>query len=346
MKSTITIISTILIGVLLAVSVNAQTITVRARGVTGAEHINLKVAGNTVAQWTLKTSLSDYVYSGTAAGDIQVQYDNDATGRDVIVDYIRVNNEIRQAENMRTNTGLYANGRCGGGSNSETMHCNGYIGFGYTYECLSGSCGTTSSSSSSSSSGSTSCSGYVGITFDDGPTSNTATLINALKQNNLTPVTWFVWGERAASNASMLSQMRSIGVLQNHSYNHPHMLSYSYQQVYDQINRTNQAIQNTGAPKPTLYRPPYGETNSTIQQAATALGLRVITWNVDSQDWNGASSTAIANAANQLQNGQVILMHDGYTTTNNAIAQIAANLRAKRLCPGRIDSATGRAVAP
>lgn len=339
----ITIIAVLLSGVLLAASASAQ-ITVRARGVTGAEHINLKVAGNTVAQWTLTTSLRDYNYTGTAAGDIQVQYDNDATGRDVIVDYIRVNNEIRQAENMRTNTGLYANGSCGGGSYSETMHCNGYIGFGYTYDCFSGSC--SGGSSSSSSAPSSSCSGYVGITFDDGPTSNTATLINALRQNNLTPVTWFVWGERAVSNPSMLSQMRSVGVLQNHSYNHPRMTNYSYQQVYDQINRTNQAIQNSGAPKPTLYRPPYGETNSTIQQAATALGLRVITWNVDSQDWNGASSSAIANAANQLQNGQVILMHDGYSTTNNAIAQIAANLRAKRLCPGRIDPSTGRAVAP
>jgi hypothetical protein len=43
----------------------------------------------------------------------------------------------------------------------------------------------------------------------------------------------------------------------------------------------------------------------------------------------------------------VILMHDGsYTNTNAAIAQIASSLRAKGLCPGRIDPATGRAVAP
>jgi hypothetical protein len=172
-------------------------------------------------------------------------------------------------------------------------------------------------------------------------------LINILKQNGLTPVTWFNQGNNVASNSSLLSAERSVGEVQNHSYSHSHMTSWTYQQVYDELNRTNQAIQNTGAPKPTLFRPPYGETNSTIQQAASALGLRLITWDVDSQDWNGASATAIANANNQLQNGQVILMHDGsYTNTNNAIAQIAANLKAKRLCPGRIDPTTGRAVAP
>ncbi len=340
-----------------SVSGGGAGITVRARGANGTEHINLRVGGSIVANWTLTTSLQNYTYSGSATGDIQVQYDNDASGRDAIVDYITVNGETRQAEDMDYNTAVYGNGSCGGGSNSETMHCNGVIGFGYTYDCFSGSCGGGNTSStgntggnssiSSSTGGATNCSGYVGITFDDGPNANTTALINLLKQNNLTPVTWFNQGGYVASNPSLIALERSVGEIQNHSYTHAHMTSYSYQQVYDEINRTNQAIQNAGAPKPTLYRPPYGETNSTIQQAAQALGLRLITWDVDSQDWNGASAAAIANANNQLQNGQVILMHDGnYTNTNNAIAQIAANLRAKRLCPGRIDPATGRAVAP
>jgi hypothetical protein len=144
-----------------------------------------------------------------------------------------------------------------------------------------------------------------------------------------------------------MAQQLSVGEVHNHSYSHPQMGSMSYQQIYDELNRANQAIQNAGAPKPTLFRPPYGTVNSTIQQAAQALGLRVITWDVDSQDWNGATASAIASAANRLQNGQVILMHDGsYTNTNAAIAQIASSLRAKGLCPGRIDASTGRAVAP
>ncbi|HEU4653985.1 MAG TPA: polysaccharide deacetylase family protein [Steroidobacteraceae bacterium] len=190
------------------------------------------------------------------------------------------------------------------------------------------------------------CNGYVGITFDDGPTSNTSTLINLLKQNSLTPVTWFNWGQRVSSNPSLIPQELSVGEVQNHSYTHPHMSGYSYQQVVNELSQANQAIQSAGAPKPTLYRAPYGELNSTIRQAAQSLGLFAMTWDVDSGDWNGASTSAIVNAASNLQNGQVILMHDGYANTNNAIAQIANNLRARSMCPGRIDPATGRAVAP
>ncbi|MFC3114761.1 glycoside hydrolase family 11 protein [Cellvibrio fontiphilus] len=332
---------------------NSGGVLVRARGVAGGEHINLRIGGTTVASWNLTTSFQDLVYSGTAAGDIQVQFDNDGGSRDVVVDYIRVNGETRQAEDMSYNTGFYTNGSCGGGGNSELMHCNGAIGFGFTYDCFSGNCsggstgGGTNSSVASSAGSTASCAGYVGITFDDGPGSNTATLVNLLKQNNLTPVTWFVQGNYVAANPQLMAQLLSVGEVQNHSYTHPQLTNLGYQQIYDELNRTNQAIQNAGAPKPTLFRPPYGGVNSNINQAAQALGLRVITWDVDSQDWNGASAAAIANAANQLQNGQVILMHDAsYNNTNAAIAQIAANLRAKGLCPGRINPATGRAVAP
>src|SRR6185295_8666417 len=190
------------------------------------------------------------------------------------------------------------------------------------------------------------CNGYVGITFDDGPTSNTATLINLLRQNSLTPVTWFNWGQRVSGNPSLIPQELTVGEVQNHSNTHPHMSGFTSQQVINELSAANQAIQSAGAPKPTLYRAPYGELNTTIRQAAQSLGLFAMTWDVDSGDWNGASTAAIVSANNQLQNGQVILMHDGYANTNNAIAQIAANLRARNMCPGRIDPATGRAVAP
>jgi hypothetical protein len=123
-------------------------ITVRARGVTGSEHIYLKVGGTNVGSWTLTTSYQNYVYTGSAAGDVNIEYDNDSGDRDVQVDYIQVNGETRQAEDMTYNTALYANGSCGGGGNSELMHCNGVIGFGSTTDCFSGNCGGTTTSSS------------------------------------------------------------------------------------------------------------------------------------------------------------------------------------------------------
>ncbi|MER2490402.1 glycoside hydrolase family 11 protein [Catenovulum sediminis] len=120
-------------------SSSSSGITVRARGTTGSEHIKLNVGGTTVADWYLTTNNQNYVYLGNASGDINVEFDNDASGRDVVLDYIQVNGETRQAENMEYNTAAY-DGGCGNGSYSEMMQCNGVIGFGSTSDCFSGSC--------------------------------------------------------------------------------------------------------------------------------------------------------------------------------------------------------------
>src|SRR6186713_528680 len=112
------------------VSNSANSIVVRARGTAGTESVSLRIDNTNVATWTLTTSLQNYSASTNLNGAITVAFTNDATGRDVQVDYIVVNGTTRQAEAQTYNTGVYANGSCGGGSLSEWLHCNGVIGFG------------------------------------------------------------------------------------------------------------------------------------------------------------------------------------------------------------------------
>jgi GH35 family endo-1,4-beta-xylanase len=107
-----------------------NSIVVRARGVAGSESITLRVDNSNVATWTLTTTYQTYSASTSLNGAVTVAFTNDASGRDVQVDYIVVNGTTRQSENQSVNTGLYANGSCGGGSNSEWMHCNGSIAYG------------------------------------------------------------------------------------------------------------------------------------------------------------------------------------------------------------------------
>jgi len=186
--------------------------------------------------------------------------------------------------------------------------------------------------------------GYYALTFDDGPTSNTTTLLNVLNNTGV-KATFFIWGNRVASNPSAIQAIVNAGhKIGNHSFTHQHMLTWTYQQVYNDIQQAQVAIQNAGGGTPTLFRPPYGETNSTIISAATALGLTVVTWNLDTQDWNGASTSTIISAANNAQNGTIFLMHDGYSTTNQAVPTIVANLKNKGLSPGAINN-SGQVVA-
>ncbi|WP_431874372.1 polysaccharide deacetylase family protein [Amycolatopsis sacchari] len=190
------------------------------------------------------------------------------------------------------------------------------------------------------------CNGYVGLTFDDGPSGNTPALLNALRQNGLR-ATMFNEGQYAAAYPAQVAAQVSAGMwVGNHTYTHPHLTQLSQAQVDSEISRTQQAIANAGGGTPRLFRPPYGETNSTVQSVAARYGLTQIIWDVDSQDWNGASTDAIVQANARLTNGQIILMHDWPANTVAAIPRIAQTLASKGLCAGMISPQTGRAVAP
>ncbi|MER7774231.1 polysaccharide deacetylase family protein [Streptomyces sp. NPDC096191] len=190
------------------------------------------------------------------------------------------------------------------------------------------------------------CNGYVGLTFDDGPSGSTQALLDALKQNGLR-ATMFNQGQYAAQNPSLVRAQVDAGMwVANHSYTHPHMTQLSQAQMDSEISRTQQAIANAGGGTPKLFRPPYGETNSTLRSVEAKYGLTEVIWDVDSQDWNNASTDAIVQAVSRLGNGQVILMHDWPANTLAAVPRIAQTLAGKGLCSGMISPQTGRAVAP
>jgi peptidoglycan/xylan/chitin deacetylase (PgdA/CDA1 family) len=191
------------------------------------------------------------------------------------------------------------------------------------------------------------CNGYVGLTFDDGPSNNnTPALLNALKQNGLR-ATMFNQGQYAAAYPAQVRAQVQAGMwVGNHSYTHPHLTQQSQSQMDSEVSRTQQAIANAGGGTPKLFRPPYGETNGTLQSVLGKYGLRQIIWDVDSQDWNNASTDAIVQANSRLTNGQVILMHEWPANTRAAIPRIAQALASRGLCSGMISPQTGRAVAP
>jgi peptidoglycan/xylan/chitin deacetylase (PgdA/CDA1 family) len=190
------------------------------------------------------------------------------------------------------------------------------------------------------------CNGYVGLTFDDGPTGKTQALIDALKKSGLR-ATMFNEGRYAVAYPNLVKAEVAAGMwIGNHSYTHPHLTQLTRARIDSEISRTQQAIADSGGGTPKLFRPPFGSSNSTVRSVEAAYGLREILWDVTTNDWDNASVDAIVQAHTKLTNGQVILMHDGPANTITAIPRIAQTLASKGLCAGMISPVTGRAVAP
>ena len=70
------------------------------------------------------------------------------------------------------------------------------------------------------------CNGYVGLTFDDGPSNDhTPAVLNALRQNGLR-ATMFNEGQYAAAYPAQVKAEIDAGMwVGNHSFTHPHLTS-------------------------------------------------------------------------------------------------------------------------
>jgi endo-1,4-beta-xylanase len=157
----------------------------------------------------------------------------------------------------------------------------------------------------------------------------------------------FNTGEHASADPALVAAEAAAGMwIGNHSFSHPHMPTLTADEMKDELARAQSAIRAGGGGTPRLFRPPYGETDERLASAAAGLGLMLVTWDVDTEDWNGATTEAILAAAERLEDGGVLLMHDGYEATIAAIPLIVAGFARRGLLPGTIDPATGRAVAP
>jgi peptidoglycan/xylan/chitin deacetylase (PgdA/CDA1 family) len=178
--------------------------------------------------------------------------------------------------------------------------------------------------------------GYVGLTFDDGPSATTSQLLAALRENHLR-ATMFNQGNNALARPDdVRAEVRARMWIGNHTFTHPHLPQLGEPGTFTEISSTQWVLRDLTGREPTLFRPPYGETNEQVRADEQRIGLLEVLWTVDSRDWAGASAEEIAAAAHTLQPGGIILMHDWPPATIQAIPLIARDLAQRGLCAGRI----------
>lgn len=143
--------------------------------------------------------------------------------------------------------------------------------------------------------------------------------------------TFFMVGDWIEKNEESAKKIFAAGhELANHSYNHPHINNLNYDKNIEQIKKCSELIQKiTGKPS-TLYRGPYGEYNDTVLQAAKDLKHTTIQWSIDSLDYKSLTGEQMWERIEpKLQNGSIILMHNGTENTANSLNDIITNIKNK-----------------
>jgi peptidoglycan/xylan/chitin deacetylase (PgdA/CDA1 family) len=178
--------------------------------------------------------------------------------------------------------------------------------------------------------------GYVGLTYDDGPSATTPELLGALRAYHLR-ATMFLQGNNSEARPELVrAEVRAGMWIGNHTFTHPHLTQIGEPAAFMEIASTQWVLRDITGCEPRLFRPPFGETDEQVRADARRMGLLEVLWTVDSRDWAGATAEEIAAAARTLQPGGIILMHDWPPATIEAVPLIARDLARQGLCPGRI----------
>ena len=105
----------------------------------------------------------------------------------------------------------------------------------------------------------------------------------------------------------------------NHSYSHPNFDDISDEEVLQQINWTQEIVEEATGYLPTMYRMPFGAGGLRVVQLLPE--LTSITWNLDSLDWQLQDAQAIFDRViPMLSNDTLLLMHDTSQTSVDALA--------------------------
>lgn len=168
------------------------------------------------------------------------------------------------------------------------------------------------------------------LTFDDGPSQHTSRLVDLLDANNV-QATFFVVGQNVVNFPATTQRSFANGnEIMNHSWDHPDLATLGPTEVASELSQTSNAIESIVGVRPKLMRPPYGSYNATVTSAAGQQGMSVILWNVETSDWSvQVTSAVIDNATSRAQPGGIVLMHDLYPTTVDAVPTIISNLKAR-----------------
>lgn len=173
----------------------------------------------------------------------------------------------------------------------------------------------------------------VAISFDAAwGAEDTDNLIDILKKENVS-ATFFLCGYWIDKYPEEVKKLYEAGhTIGNHSNTHPHSSKLSLEQNKQEIMEVHKKVKDLLGVDMNLYRPPFGEYNDTVINAAEACGYYTIQWDVDSLDWKNYGVEAEVNQVlnhKHLGNGSIILFHNDAKFTPDALSTIIQGLRDK-----------------
>jgi peptidoglycan/xylan/chitin deacetylase (PgdA/CDA1 family) len=176
----------------------------------------------------------------------------------------------------------------------------------------------------------------IALTFDDGPSVETAALLDALDAEALR-ATFFVSGAQIAGREAVLRSITERGhAVANHSFAHESLLRTPPDAIRESLLATQRAVFDACGASCTHFRPPYGRWNPQRNDILDELGLRLTLWSCMPAEYlSGMTDADIERTLHhRARAGAIIVLHDNAhcgARSRKALPSLARLLRERSL---------------
>ncbi len=163
----------------------------------------------------------------------------------------------------------------------------------------------------------------VALTFDDGPGPFTAPILATLERFHV-KATFFEIGREVRMYPQLTARLARAGmVIGDHTETHPLLAQLSPPEQARELDEAAHAIAAAGAPRPLLFRPPYGSFDASTLRLLRAREMLMVLWTVDTSDYERPGVGRIVySAISGARPGAIILFHDGGGDRSQTLAAL------------------------
>ncbi len=168
----------------------------------------------------------------------------------------------------------------------------------------------------------------IAITFDAAwSAEDTDELIEILKNHNA-KATVFAVGDWVEKNPEAVKKFHKYGhEMANHSDTHAAFSKITRQEIKQEILNCNKRIEAITGVAPKILRAPSGDYDNKSIEVTESLSMKMIQWDCDSLDWKLLSVEEMyARVTSKVQNGSIVLFHNGVKNTPEALDKILSKL--------------------
>lgn len=176
---------------------------------------------------------------------------------------------------------------------------------------------------------------YVALTIDDGPHPLITPLMLDILRRRGVRATFFVVGQKVEQFPALALMTLEAGhELANHAYSNRRMSDLSGEEAWAEIAACDRAVERITGERMRWFRPPGGRCSPAGLRAVASLGHAAAFWSRNTGDWRKPPARLIVrNATQELQAGDIILMHQGDICSVEALPEIIDRIRAMGLEP-------------